>query len=127
MKRLIVSILGILLSFSIVFGQRKPYKIDHTTVRVGKIKTYQVAQAQFVLTNTSREPFAIKSALGSCGCVKVYYSRKTILPGKSDTIYVSFRPYMPGRFVKGAIIDLDINPPYNKIYLKIKGKAVPNH
>lgn len=126
MKRLITSVLAILFSFSIVFAQHKPYKIDHTTVRVGKIKAYQVAEAKFVLTNISQSPFSIKSALGSCGCVKVFYSRKPILPGKSDTIYVSFRPYMPGKFVKGAIIDLDLQPPYNKIYLKIKGKAVSN-
>ena len=124
MKRIIFSFLAILISFSALWAQHRPYKIDHTTIRVGKIKTYQVAQAKFVITNKSQKPFAIKSALGSCGCVKIYYSHKPILPGQSDTIYVSFRPYMPGKFVKGAIIELNLKPPHNKIYLKIKGKAI---
>ncbi len=121
MRRLAILILTLIPLW--VLAQDKPYEFDKTVINVGKVKTFEIAKGVFTLTNKSNKPLIIKDAVGSCGCVRVYYSKKPIPPGQSTQITVTYRPYAPGKFKKGATIYFSLPGKYSKIFLTIKGTA----
>ena len=121
MKRFLF-VLSVLLPV-LVFGQ-KPYKFDHTKVDVGKIQVYKEAKGVYTIENTGKKPLIILEAVGSCGCVHVKYPKKPIAPGKQAKIIVTYHPYAPGEFKKGAFIRFSAKAPYDHIFLILTGKAV---
>lgn len=76
-----------------------PTNMKKTTVKwanmihdFGKIKQNSTNQYSFQFTNTGTEPLLITNAVGSCGCTVPNYPKEPILPGKSATIGVEYKP-----------------------------------
>ena len=103
---------------------QKPYSFNTTKIDVGKVKVFEIAKGEFILKNTSQKPIIITQAIGSCGCVRVFYPHKPIKPGETAKITVTYRPYAKGKFRKAAFLQFSLNPPYDHAVLIIKGTAV---
>ena len=75
----------------------------------------------FVYRNTGTIPFAIDSVLTSCGCTGADYVKRPVLPGKTDTIHVTYygNGFMPGIFHQRCCIFANIDE--SPICLEIKG------
>lgn len=60
----------------------------------GKVKQNSTNNFSFQFTNTGKEPLLITNAVGSCGCTVPNYPKEPIMPGKSATIDVEYKPGM---------------------------------
>ncbi len=60
----------------------------------GRIKQNSTNKYSFQFTNTGNEPLLITNAVGSCGCTVPSYPKEPILPGKTATIDVEYKPGM---------------------------------
>ena len=71
-----------------------------TTHDFGVYKERETKTFSFVFRNTGTIPFAIDSVKTSCGCTSAQYAKKPVLPGKTDTIHVSYHGngFVPGYF-----------------------------
>lgn len=82
-----------------------------------------LATCRFTLINVGTEPLAITGARATCGCTTPRYSRKSIAPGDSSIIEVSFDPQgRPGRFKKEVYVETNAKP--SKVRLDIKGVVI---
>lgn len=79
-------------------------------------------EAQFILTNTGKEPLIIQSAKASCGCTNTKFSQEPVLPGKSTTIAATYNAAAPGQFSKSITVITNASP--NPVILSIKGNVV---
>lgn len=66
-------------------------------------------------------PLVINDVTTSCGCTVVDYPKQPILPGKSDTLHISYQAEHPGHFNK--TISIYCNTTSSPILIKIKGNA----
>ena len=65
-------------------------KIENTTHDFGRIKQGEKATTTFVLMNTGKQNLDIRKAKSTCGCVTVKLKKKTIKPGKSAELELTF-------------------------------------
>ena len=74
----------------------------------------------FVFKNVGKIPFAIDSLKPSCGCTRANYIKRAVLPGKTDTIHVTYdgNGFLPGSFVKACDIYSNTDTVYQ---LRIRG------
>lgn len=78
----------------------------------------------FVFTNTGDEPLLIFDVNTNCGCTKAVYPLEPILPGKQDSIAITFDPKGNlGEFAKEIVIKS--NAKRKKTRLHIKGVVIP--
>ncbi|MFA5362923.1 MAG: DUF1573 domain-containing protein [Candidatus Omnitrophota bacterium] len=56
----------------------------------GRIKAGQIAKHEFTLTNPAQVPLTIDAINTSCGCAVPAVKKKSLLPGESTQIEVSF-------------------------------------
>jgi hypothetical protein len=80
------------------------YKFDKMVHDYGTIKKGADPYCTFNLTNTSKEPLAIQSATGSCGCTVPEYQKEPIMPGKTVTIKVRYDTQRVGPFEKQVTV-----------------------
>jgi len=78
----------------------------------------------FVFTNTGKKDLLILDASSTCGCTVPEFPKTPIMPGKSDSIKVSYNgsTKRPGVFKK--TISLKTNCKINSTYLYINGEMV---
>jgi len=65
--------------------------IDPFTLDFGKVSEGQVLKHSFTLKNDSKETLNIKDMHTSCGCAASKVAKKTLAPGESTSIEVSFK------------------------------------
>lgn len=85
----------------------------------GKIKQGKDVTAEFVFTNTGDAPLNIKNVETSCGCTAVLVSDKTVGPGKSGKIKVTFNSTgYAGEVTKYVFVETD-DPSASRVQLKV--------
>jgi len=80
--------------------------------------------ADFLLTNSGKEPLIISSVKASCGCTNPTFSQAPILPGKSSTVSATYNAASQGVFTKTVTVITNADP--NPVVLMIKGNVLPN-
>lgn len=76
------------------------YKFDKIDHDYGTIAKGADPYCEFRLTNTSKEPLIIASAVGSCGCTVPEYTKEPIKPGETVIIKVRYDTQRIGHFEK---------------------------
>lgn len=64
--------------------------IDPFTLDFGKVKQGQILKHNFTLKNDSAKVLNIKDVNSSCGCTASKVAKKTLAPGESTAIDISF-------------------------------------
>ena len=92
-----------------------------TTHDFGVYSERETKTCEFVFRNIGKIPFAINSVLTSCGCTSADYMKRPVLPGKTDTIRVSYHGngFLPGYFHQRCCIFANIDE--SPVCLEIKG------
>jgi len=65
--------------------------VDPFTLDFGKVKQGEILKHNFTLKNDSSKTLNIKDANTSCGCTASKVAKKTLAPGESTVINVSFK------------------------------------
>ena len=80
-------------------------------------------ECEFRFTNTGTEPLIIQKPKSSCGCTIPSWPKDPILPGKSETIEVTYRTNRVGNFDKKVTVTSNAvqNP---TVVLRIKGRVL---
>lgn len=85
--------------------QKDPgYKFDKIDHDYGTVAKGADPYCEFRLTNTSKEPLIIASAVGSCGCTVPEYTKEPIKPGETVIIKVRYDTQRIGHFEKQVTI-----------------------
>jgi hypothetical protein len=86
--------------------QKDPgYKFDKLDHDYGTIPKGFEPYCEFRLTNTSKEPLVIASAVGSCGCTVPEYPKEPIMPGQTVIIKVRYDTQRLGHFEKQVTVN----------------------
>ncbi len=99
----------------------KGFKWDKTSVDLGEVEYGSSNLVSFKFTNTSGKPILITNAKGSCGCTKIEYPRKPIMPNKTITVTVTYEADDIGVFNK--TVNLTMNIEQSRQTLHIKGEV----
>ena len=86
----------------------------------GTMKQYGDATIAFKFSNTGPEPLIISKSEGSCGCTVPQWPKHPIMPGKSDSIKVTYDSSRIGPFNKSVTIISNATNEATKV-IKIKG------
>lgn len=95
---------------------------EKTTHDYGTIYKGSDGTCYFPFTNTGKEPLILDRPRSSCGCTVPTWPKKPILPGKNDTIKVTYDTRRMGRIHK--TVSISSNAKNKKVLLTIKGKVV---
>ena len=128
MKKLVLSIVLVVLSIGFVAAQTKQadIKFKNTTFDFGKFsEDHPIVSCDFVFTNTGDAPLIIHQAIASCGCTVPQYPKQPIMPGKLAVVKVTYNG--TGR-VPGAVhksVTIRTNGKTEIIRLYIEGEMTP--
>jgi hypothetical protein len=81
------------------------WKFDKLENDYGTIPKGAEPYCEFRLTNTSKEPLVIASAVGSCGCTVPEYPKEPIAPGATVIIKVRYDTQRIGHFEKTVTVN----------------------
>jgi len=87
----------------------------------GNINKNNEADADFIFTNTSKQPIAIVKVKSSCGCTVTGYDKALVQPGQESVITATYDAKKQGPFRKTITVFLS---DYSQHKLIIKGKVV---
>ncbi len=91
----------------------------------GKMEVGQKALARFKITNTGKQPLNLQGIRTSCNCVNYKIITPTILPGKEETLELTYSQRVLGEQIeKVSLISNDIVSAATQITLK--AKVVPS-
>ena len=93
-------------------------KWDSQEYDFGNIPKNIAAEAEFIFTNTSKEPVIISKVKSSCGCTVTGYDKSPVMPGESSTITATYNAKKTGSFRKSLRVTTNDFKPYTLI---IKG------
>jgi hypothetical protein len=65
-------------------------KFKTETHDFGTLQEGDAAEAEFVFTNTGKEPLLIQNVHPSCGCTTPFWSKDAVAPGKTGVIKASY-------------------------------------
>jgi hypothetical protein len=88
--RLFFAIIIIALSSALGFGQVAEFSFKKTVHKFPKTKEGAELTHYYVFTNTGNAPLVINSFAVACHCTDVTFPDYPILPGKTDSIKVTF-------------------------------------
>lgn len=88
----------------------------------GTILQNSDGSCEFKFTNDGKEPLILSRPKSSCGCTVPTWPKQPILPGKNNTIKVTYATSRVGPFNK--TVTVYSNASNNPIKLRIKGKVV---
>lgn len=81
------------------------------------------AEYDFVFTNTGTEPLIVQKPKSSCGCLIPSWPKDPIMPGKKETIKVTYKTNRIGKINKTVTISSNAtNSP--QITLRVKGDVI---
>ena len=90
--------------------------IDYGTLKVGDVRTVEM-----VYTNVGKKPLLLENVTTNCDCTEVEWSRKPLMPGKSDVIKVTYTAKNPGLISKWVTVMS--NAETDRVILKTSGKV----
>ena len=90
--------------------------IDYGTLKVGDVRTVEM-----VYTNVGKKPLLLENVTTHCDCTEVEWSRKPLMPGKSDVIKVTYTAKNPGLISKWVTVMS--NAETDRVILKTSGKV----
>ena len=90
--------------------------IDYGTLKVGDVRTVEM-----VYTNIGKKPLLLENVTTNCDCTEVDWSRKPLMPGKSDVIKVTYTAKNPGLISKWVTVMS--NAETDRVILKTSGKV----
>ena len=90
-----------------------------TQVDLGTLKMGEEKSTSFTINNVGHQPLVIYDVVASCGCTKVEYDKKPVLPNKKTTIEVVYTAEEEGVFNK--TITVYCNAAESPLKFKIKG------
>lgn len=79
-------------------------------------------QVTYTIKNTGTHPLIIKDVQTSCGCTDPHWDKRPVLPGKTGTILVTFKPNSLGRFTKTIQVLCNTSPVLHE--LKLEGHVI---
>ena len=88
--------------------------IDYGTLKVGDVRTVEM-----VYTNVGKKPLLLENVTTNCDCTEVEWSRKPLMPGKSDVIKVIYTAKNPGLISKWVTVMS--NAETDRVILKTSG------
>jgi len=77
---------------------------EKTVYDFGTIPQNIPAEAEFVFTNTGKEPLVLQNVKAACGCTTPYYTKETVLPGKKGVVKASYNAAAAGGFDKPVTV-----------------------
>ena len=95
---------------------------DKTVHDYGTLAQGADGTSEFKFENTGKEPLILSRPRSSCGCTVPTWPKQPILPGKSETIQVTYNTKKLGRINKSVTIYS--NAKNNPVILRIKGEVV---
>ncbi|SDM12076.1 Protein of unknown function [Catalinimonas alkaloidigena] len=117
------SFLLFLMSLSCALAAQGVLTFKSEEYNFGQVKEGDLADHEFVFTNTGNQPIVISSVRASCGCTTPYWTKDPILPGKEGKIKASYNSKgRPGNFMKTITVTSNASEP-NKV-LRIQGSVV---
>ncbi len=132
MKKLILSAMVLFLGAFSLQAQNTPAPIknpnapiitfDKTSYDYGTIYEKSNGNANFVYTNTGKEPLILNKVKATCGCTIPKWSRQPLMPGETDTIKVHYNTNRIGAFHKSITVYSNASQP--TVVLKMKGKVI---
>lgn len=90
-------------------------------VDLGDFSWNKEREAEFVISNVGKLPLVINDVITSCGCTKVDYTKKPILPGENIILKIKYKAEQPEHFNK--TITVYCNAEGSPFHLKISGNA----
>ena len=90
--------------------------IDYGTLKIGDVRTVEM-----VYTNIGKKPLLLENVTTNCDCTEVEWSRKPLMPGKSDVIKVTYTAKNPGLISKWVTVMS--NAETDRVILKTSGKV----
>jgi hypothetical protein len=87
-----------------VFAQPAPAEFKTLKHSFGMVPQNKPVTTSFLFTNKSAKPLVIEVATADCGCTSPDYPKAPILPGKSDTIKVTYNAANAGHFEKNVTV-----------------------
>ncbi len=91
---------------------------DKKVCNLGDVIHKVPVTAVFTLKNTGGKPILINRVKGSCGCTKIDYSHKPLLPGKSTKIEATYNAANLGNFTKTVRVFLNDEKAVHTLTLK---------
>src|SRR5690606_17917655 len=79
-------------------------KFDQEVYDFGSIPQGIPAEAEFVITNTGKEPLVIQNVKAQCGCTTPFYTKEPIEPGQTGKVKASYNAANPGAFNKSVTV-----------------------
>lgn len=130
MKKLLFIISLIISTTLVVNAQEKEadnsnapqIKFDKLIHDYGTIAQGANGEVEFSFTNKGNEPLILSRPRSSCGCTVPTWPKQPILPGKSETIKVTYNTARIGAFNK--TVTIMSNAKNQIVVLRIKGKVV---
>ena len=99
-------------------------KWDKTEYDFGDIKQGNPQKVEYTFENTGDKPILITKAEASCGCTKLTYDQKPIMPGQKGSISTVFDAKEVGLFQKSVTVFLSLDAPNDVYELKLTGTVV---
>lgn len=126
--RKIIFITLALLSTAAMAQSEKRAKIEFekTTIDLGKFgQENPIQKCYFIFKNTGNANLYIHQIMTSCSCTSNKYPKHAIVPGASDTIFVTYNGERksPQKFRSGITIHSNATVEMTKVY--IKGEMLP--
>ena len=100
-------------------------RFEHTTMDLGEIKLREERKFSYPFRNDSSVPLLIYSVQSTCGCTRIDWNHRPILPGDCDSIQIVFTGKTIGAFHKTVTVKTNGTPP--KAELSIEGKGIPEN
>lgn len=119
------------LYFNIISGKTVVSSVDEqvlTAISFDKKKVYlgdfswnDERKTEFVISNVGKSPLVINDVITSCGCTKVDYAKKPVLPGENIILKIKYKAEQPEHFDKTLTVYCNAeNAPFK---LNISGNA----
>ena len=106
--------------------KRAKIEFEKTTIDLGKFgQENAVRHCQFIFKNTGDANLYIHQIIPTCSCTNPKYPTHAILPGASDTIFVTYNGEgkSPRKFRSSITIHSNAETEMTKVY--IKGELLP--
>lgn len=79
-------------------------EFEKTVYEFGSIPQGTPVDAEFVFTNTGKEPLILQKVTASCGCTTPYYTQKPVAPGEKGMIKATYNAAAAGPFTKPVTV-----------------------
>lgn len=106
--------------------KRAKIEFEKTTIDLGKFgQENAVRHCQFIFKNTGEANLYIHQIIPTCSCTNPKYPTHAIVPGASDTIFVTYNGEgkSPRKFRSSITIHSNAETEMTKVY--IKGELLP--